>query len=557
MDECVSIKGLGFRRGSYKCVCQKGFYFRDAISNQSYFEGSVVEEEYEKLMMGDESIYNETNSFECLPCSEGCETCTDAKPCVVTLNWLWRSVVLSLTCIVIILLFAMEFMTWKYRNLKIIRAASPLLLRVIAFGAFLIYCTTIVMYPVPTLVTCTMKNWLRELGFSITYGALMLKTWRIAVIFQVRSAKTVKITDTDLLKKLGIIVLVFSTFLTIRTLVAPPNIKVGITADNLKAYLCETNWWDRWFSFMEAVFLAWGVRLCLSVRKAPSQFNESRYISFTIYNEFCMSTIFTLLMVYFQIPANPDIEYVISFAHTQITITVLLCFIFGSKAYLILTGGGREVASSHICNAKSPSSKFLSKPSLPASSQTFPSSTSINVSAYGDRLVIQEDELQSIFAQVDSLREKNAKNGSRELTVKLNRIYECVLKTMSEVCVEDESSSSNVAHERLADEQQRPHSSYNSVDVRLVAIGGGGGGGGGGGPPNTRLAGGAKIGDGRSQGHKAAGARCRLRRYFCLESPPFGHAAGKSEVDLKLESARMHAIILNDEQLSQCKQVSL
>lgn len=72
---------------------------------------------------------------------------------------------------------------------------------------------------------------------------------RIAVIFQVRSAKTVKITDTDLLKKLGIIVLVFSTFLTIRTLVAPPNIKVGITADNLKAYLCETNWWDRWFSF--------------------------------------------------------------------------------------------------------------------------------------------------------------------------------------------------------------------------------------------------------------------------------------------------------------------
>lgn len=49
--QCVSIKGLGFRRGSYKCVCQKGFYFRDAISNQSYFEGSVVEEEYEKLMM--------------------------------------------------------------------------------------------------------------------------------------------------------------------------------------------------------------------------------------------------------------------------------------------------------------------------------------------------------------------------------------------------------------------------------------------------------------------------------------------------------------------------
>lgn len=55
------------------------------------------------------------------------------------------------------------------------------------------------------------------------------------------------------------------------------------------------------------------------------------------------------------------------------------------------------MASSHICNAKSPSSKFLSKPSLPASSQTFPSSTSINVSAYGDRLVIQEVRVTNIL----------------------------------------------------------------------------------------------------------------------------------------------------------------
>lgn len=71
---------------------------------------------------------------------------------------------------------------------------------------------------------------------------------RISVIFRVRSAKAVKITDMNLLKRLGVIVIVFSMFLIIRTLVAPPVVIVGRTADDLKAYLCQTNWWDHSFT---------------------------------------------------------------------------------------------------------------------------------------------------------------------------------------------------------------------------------------------------------------------------------------------------------------------
>ena len=37
---------------------------------------------------------------------------------------------------------------------------------------------TIVLYPVPNIVTCTMRIWLREIGFALAYGALMLKTWQ-------------------------------------------------------------------------------------------------------------------------------------------------------------------------------------------------------------------------------------------------------------------------------------------------------------------------------------------------------------------------------------------
>lgn len=76
----------------------------------------------------------------------------------------------------------------------------------------------------------------------------MFSNYRISVIFRVRSAKAVKITDMNLLKRLGIIVAIFTVFLVIRTLVAPPLVIVGRTADDLKAYLCRTDWWDHSFS---------------------------------------------------------------------------------------------------------------------------------------------------------------------------------------------------------------------------------------------------------------------------------------------------------------------
>lgn len=37
---------------------------------------------------------------------------------------------------------------------------------------------SIVMYLPPSIYSCTARVWLREIGFSLTYGALMLKTWR-------------------------------------------------------------------------------------------------------------------------------------------------------------------------------------------------------------------------------------------------------------------------------------------------------------------------------------------------------------------------------------------
>ncbi|XP_071513785.1 uncharacterized protein [Panulirus ornatus] len=407
--KCITIPGLGFRRGSYKCECRVGFYFPDTDAHWKYYNGSVIEEEYEKKIVGEFSTYDEEGSFECLPCAEGCETCEDASPCVVSLNWLMRTAILTLSIIIILSLPVIVVFTWKYGNIKVVRAASPALLRIIILGAFFIYSTTLVLYPIPTLVTCSLRVWLREIGFSLAYGALMLKTWRISVIFRVRSAKAVKITDLDLMKRLGVIVGVFAAFLAIRTVVAPPQVIVSMTADDLKAFLCSTDWWDHAFTAMEMMFLVWGIRLCIMVRKAPSEFNESRFISMAIYNEFLLSLFLNVSMLFLQSPANPDLLFIIFFCHTQLTITLLIALIFGSKAYLVVKGQGKGEES--ISMTKPMAAKFLQRPHAANSHNLVHTSSS-------DHADLQE-EFRRLYVQLESLRERNLRLGNRQMVAKI------------------------------------------------------------------------------------------------------------------------------------------
>lgn len=86
------------------------------------------------------------------------------------------------------------------------------------------------------------------LFFSLFYSRFTNTICRISVVFRVRSAKAVKITDATLLKRLGIICFCVGIGLLVRTIVAPPVVIVGRTADDLKAFLCKSDWWDHTFT---------------------------------------------------------------------------------------------------------------------------------------------------------------------------------------------------------------------------------------------------------------------------------------------------------------------
>ena len=50
--QCEPVSGLGFRRGSYRCLCKIGYYFPNEVEGGGgkYFNGTVLEEEYAKKL---------------------------------------------------------------------------------------------------------------------------------------------------------------------------------------------------------------------------------------------------------------------------------------------------------------------------------------------------------------------------------------------------------------------------------------------------------------------------------------------------------------------------
>lgn len=76
---------IGWTRGSYQCLCKQGFY---STRHPDGFNGTIMEVAYEEYLTNLSNFY--VDSFVCLPCMEGCDSCTGPTPCLATYNWPFR-----------------------------------------------------------------------------------------------------------------------------------------------------------------------------------------------------------------------------------------------------------------------------------------------------------------------------------------------------------------------------------------------------------------------------------------------------------------------------------
>ncbi|XP_023811466.1 probable G-protein coupled receptor 158 isoform X2 [Oryzias latipes] len=327
--ECVPVPGRGFRLGQYCCRCREGYYDPEVSPDGSDGGPGTGRDSSGKCY---------PNMPICLPCWPGCRSCQDSTPCWVQEDWPLRAGVLAIQGLFMLLVFVSMLVAYQHRRDRRIRASGLLLLETILFGSLLLYFPVFILFFKPSNFRCILLRWVRMLGFSIVYGTITLKMYRVLKVFLSRTAQRVPyMSSLHLLRILGVMLMTVSWFLCAWTVGVlqnqDRNIPVFVTAttaDGQGFNLCYLDRWDYMMAVAELLFLCWGSSLWTAVRPVPSAFHEPRYMGIAIHNELLFSSIFHLFRFTFT-SLHPDWMLLLSFTHTHVTITVTLALLLGPK----------------------------------------------------------------------------------------------------------------------------------------------------------------------------------------------------------------------------------
>ncbi|CAL8344050.1 unnamed protein product [Merluccius merluccius] len=333
--DCTPIGGHGFVLDKYKCQCRRGFYHpsRVALNGLTGMSHVNTGRGQEPAPPHREGLSPEGSNSRCMACREGCPYCRDDAPCLAQEDRPLRLAIVSSQGLVLALDLAGMLVVYHFRRNKRIRTSGLVLVETVLFGALLLYSPVMVLFLQPSVLGCILLRWLRLLGFSITYGTIILKIYRVLKVFLSRTAqRTPYMTSWRVLRLLGLILLVVSWFLVAWTSAVCQSpaamtqalISAGLTPQGLQFSMCLLDRWDYMMAVAEFLFLLWGVYLCHAVRTVPSAFHEPRYLAVAVYNELVFSTVFHLVRFSLAPGLHPDWMLLLVFGHTHLTVTVTL-----------------------------------------------------------------------------------------------------------------------------------------------------------------------------------------------------------------------------------------
>ncbi|XP_065189269.1 uncharacterized protein LOC135819896 [Sycon ciliatum] len=379
---CKHIPDLGFSFGSYKCQCRKGFYRQDATggalkTSEQFYTGTDIEAATAVLRNGTacgcdnpEQCAADTrviralleDRFSCKRCPEGCDECvTGHEVCTVENDAGLVAGLSAVNILAIILFIVLVVIVVMHRETRIVRSASwPFLITTLLGAIFALagimlgaFAGGFVDIKV-SKIGCSISVWLAYLGFALTYGSILVKTWRLHQIFSTRRFRGKgrnRLSNTDLAYMLAGIVFAFVVLLLFWTIGIPPEPQGFETSSKLKYQLCSRSFVDDVMEAITLLFLCPVVYLSFQLRNITDDFSETKEIHLSIYI-YLVVKIITLVTTHL-FALTPDLNYLLNVLGVHFSFTLLIVIFFIRKVIKLAAGRGDEqIASAFILNKK-------------------------------------------------------------------------------------------------------------------------------------------------------------------------------------------------------------
>ncbi|CAH1790060.1 unnamed protein product [Owenia fusiformis] len=229
----------------------------------------------------------------------------------------------TLSAIGIIVAIVFLIINSIYRNVRIIKMSSPLLNNLILLGCIFSYAAVFMqaLQPDPEALFCRLNAFSLTIGFSMAFGALFSKTWRVHAIFTNVQLKKKVVKDSQLIIMTMGLVLINSIILIVWMVVDPLYEEAheskseekdgGDTIVHYQHFICDS---EKKIYFLvtlygiQGLLLIFGCFLAWETRKVKIPvLNDSQNIGICIYNVVVLSVIgVTLTMV---LEAQPELQY--------------------------------------------------------------------------------------------------------------------------------------------------------------------------------------------------------------------------------------------------------
>ncbi|XP_066915175.1 gamma-aminobutyric acid type B receptor subunit 2-like [Clytia hemisphaerica] len=295
---------------------------------------------------------------------------------LTTIGILW-----GLAAAGLVLCICVLFINVKYRNIRMIKMSSPNINNGIIAGSIICYASVVVygldsrfLTPRGIGIACNAVTIALSIGFTLSFGCLFTKTWRIYKIFTAaKTMEKVSIKDTHLYFIITLLVSIDIFVFLLWVFLSPFNVEeseleqiVYQNADVIDSFFyhkctCEyqlhftvTMYCYKGFLLIFGLFLAWETR---NVKVAV--LNDSKYIGMAVYNVCVVSAVGVICASALYNTQHYTTGYLV------VTISIFLCttgtllLIFVPKIYLLF-GKSFDVTYGNV-SVRAFSSSFAGK----------------------------------------------------------------------------------------------------------------------------------------------------------------------------------------------------
>ncbi|KAN0047428.1 hypothetical protein ACTA71_001810 [Dictyostelium dimigraforme] len=278
-----------------------GLIFNPLISN------IIINNVYSNLPIIENKILNDTNII--LTNQLNNESIIDLG--IISGNIVFKPISKSIeygitiiSCILIGGLIVIQICIIKYKNKPSFKSASPTFLIFIVIGGIVVYIGVIIWVSGVNVFTCNAKFWLISLGFTMMIGGIVVKNFRIWLIFDNPKLYHIKITNLQLLPwVLGMFLLNVFLLSLITGLGKLTPFKV-FNDSNFTSYEIQCEMMDSglvalyfllgYFAIIViiGIFVSWKIRI-VDIK----EFNESKSVAYSLYSiVFCILIIAPLMI---------------------------------------------------------------------------------------------------------------------------------------------------------------------------------------------------------------------------------------------------------------------